>query len=283
MQPIKPPFEDLASAYQLHYYICVRTKSNKPLFTAPIRAEFQPHLESICQQYGYHPLQWKAYENQLRMVLSLQPEHWLADVVGRLKGNLSRLLRKDHEGLKTGSVWSRGYLAKSIGKIDQATISAYIANQAVHHGYTGGAAALVCSYDGMASLPELWHHNHATFNLSHHLVLETQHHKAVFDDVTGKALIEYWLRVAKAKRFEIGQIRIRPNHAHLFVCLFPTLSVIECVRSLMNNSWAMMFKRYAGVLKQTDAWNLWEGSFYAGSTGKVTTAQVKSYLDSEAL
>ena len=283
MQPIKPLFEDLASAYQLHYYICVRTKLNKPIFTAPIRAGFQPHLESICQQYGYHPLRWKVYEDQFRVLLSLRPEHWLADVVGRLKGNLSRLLRKDHKGLSAGRVWSRGYLAKSIGKVDQTTVSTYIANQAAHHGYVGGAASLVCSYDGMAALPELWRHNHATFNLSHHLVLETQYHKDVFDHVTGQSLIDYWLRVAKRKGFEIGQIRILPNHAHLFVCLFPTMSALECVRTLMNNSWAMMSKRYWSVLKQTDVWNLWEGSFYAGSTGNVTTAQVKSYLESENL
>lgn len=283
MQPTKAPFKDLSSAYQLHCYLCLRTKRNKPIFSIPIRADFERHLESICEQYHYHRLRWRVYENQFRVLLSLRPEHWVADVVGRLKANLSRLLRKDHKALIAGNIWSRGYFAKSVGKIDQATISSYIAQQAAHHGYKGGAASMVSEYDGMAALPSLWHHNHATFNLSRHFVFETQHHKQVFDDVTGHALIEYWLRVAKKKGFEIGQIRVLPNHAHLFVCLFPTMSPLECAETLMNNSWAMMNSRYWGVLEQTETWSVWESSLYVGMTGNVTTAELKSYIESEDL
>lgn len=278
---IKPPFEDLASAYQLHYYICMRTKFNKPLFEPSLLAAFKPHVDSICQQYGYHLLRWKAYDNQLRVLLSLKPSHWVADVTGRIKGNLARLLRKDFPKLVPGQIWARGYFAKSVGTVDRETVTRYISSQAEHHGYRRGSASLICAYDAMDKLPDLWRHNHATFNLSHHLVLETQHHKEVFDDVTGKALIEYWLRVARKKRFEIGQLQVLPNHAHLFVCLYPTMSVLDCVRALLNNSWALMNQRFCGVIKQTEAWNLWEPSFYAGGTGSVTTAEVKSFLASD--
>ena len=274
----KPYFKELESAYQLHYYLCIRTKMNKPTFESAISKEIGPHLESISEQYGYHLLRWSTYPNQVRVLVSLRSEHWIADVAGRIKGNLSRLIRKNHQELSAGQIWSRGYFAKSVGTVDETTVSRYIAQQAEHHGYLLGSASLVCSYDSMNQLPKLWRHNHATFNLSHHLVLETQHHKEVFDDVTENALIDYWLRVAAKKGFEIGQVKVLPNHAHLFVCLYPTMSVLECVQALMNNSLSMMTARYAGVLKQTEAWNLWESSFYAGSTGSVTTAEVKSYL-----
>jgi putative transposase len=98
--------------------------------------------------------------------------------------------------------------------------------------------------------------------------------------VTGKALIEYWLRVAEKKGFQIAQIRVLPDHSHLRVRLRPSTSVLDCVRVLMNNSWAMMNRRFWGVLKQTDAWDVWEPSFYAATTGNVTTAEVKAYLRS---
>lgn len=98
--------------------------------------------------------------------------------------------------------------------------------------------------------------------------------------MTGKALIEYWLRVSEKKEFQIAQIRVLPNHCHLRVRLLPTMSVLECVLALMNNSWAMMNRRFWGVLKQSDAWYVWEPSFYAATTGDVTTAEVKAYLTS---
>ena len=71
-----------------------------------------------------------------------------------------------------------------------------------------------------------------------------------------------------------------PNHCHLRVRLLPPMSVLEIVLALMNNSWAMMNRRFWGVLKQTDTWDVWEPSFYAATTGDVTTAEIKAYLRS---
>jgi len=109
---------------------------------------------------------------------------------------------------------------------------------------THGAASLVSSYVENRAARALYTHNHAAFNLSYRLVLETQRHAALFDDEAGKALIEYWLRVARLKRFEIQQIKLLPNHCHLRIRLTPTLSILDCVLALMNNSWAMMNKRF---------------------------------------
>ena len=96
----------------------------------------------------------------------------------------------------------------------------------------------------------------------HHLVFETERHAAVFDDVAGSSLIE---------DFQIAQIRVLPDHCHLRVCLLPAMSVSECVLLLMNNSWAMMNRRFWGVLDHTG---------YAATIGDVTTAEVKAYLGS---
>jgi putative transposase len=274
------PFESPHAAYQLHYYLCLRTKRNKPLFTPPIRSSLEKHLNEICDHCRFHVLEKNSHENYLRLVISLRPEHSVAEAVKKLRGNLSRLLCAEYSELEAGRIWSRGYFAKSIGKVEDAVIAGYIASQAEHHGYTGRSGSLVCDYNEPGSPPLLWSHNHVTFNLTHHLVLDTQRHAHVFDEVTGKALIEYWLRVAAKKEFGIAQISVLPNHCHLRVRLAPTMNVLECVRSLMNNSWTMMNRRFWGVLKQTDAWNLWEPPFYASTIGDVTTAEVKAYLRS---
>jgi putative transposase len=274
------PFKSPQAAYQLHYYFCLRTKRNKRLFPASIRASLGQHLKAICEHCRFNVLEMKSHENHLRLVLSLRPEHAVAEAVKKIRGNLSRALCAEHRELKAGRIWSRGYFAKSTGKVEDAVTAKYIASQAEHHGYTGRSASLVCEYDQPGIPPALWSHNHATFNLTHHLVFDSRRHAHVFDDVTGKALIEYWLRVAAKKEFQIAQIRVLPNHCHLRVRLLPTMSVLECALALMNNAWAMMNRRFWGVLKQTDAWDVWESSFYAATTGDVTTAEVKAYLRS---
>ena len=272
------PFKSLSAAYQLHYYICLRTRRNKLLFSASIRTTLEEHLKAICEYCQFHLLERSSHENNLRLVLSLRPEHSIAESIKKVRGNLSRLLCVEFAELEAGNLWSRGYFAKSTGKVEDAVIARYIDSQAEHHGYQGGSASLVCAFDEPRTPPVLSFHNHSAFNLTHHLVLETQRHANVFDDLTGNALIEYWLRVAEKKEFQIAQIRVLPNHCHLRVRLLPAMSVLECVLALMNNSWAMMNRRFWGVLKQTDAWDVWEPSFYAATIGDVTTAEVKAYL-----
>ena len=212
------PFKDLRAAYQLHYYLCLRTKRNQPIFSPPIRSSLQVHMTAICERCQFHVLECQPYENNLRILLSLRPEHAVADAVKKIRGNLSRELRAEFSVLEAGRVWSRGYFAKSTGKEEDAVLAKYIASQAEHHGYTGGSALLVCGYDEPGIAPALWFHNHAAFNLTHHLILETERHTALFDDVTGSALIEYWQRVAKKKEFQIARSES-----------FPITAICECV------------------------------------------------------
>ena len=193
------PFSNLNAAYQLHYYFCFRTKRNKPLFTEPIRGSLEEHLNEICEHCNFRLLEKHSHDNHLRLVLSLRPEHSVAEAVKKVRGNLSRLLCAEYSELEAGRLWSRGYFAKSTGTVGEAIVAKYIARQAEHHDYSGGSASLVCAYDEPGIPPALSFHNHVAVNLTHHLVLDTQCHVHVFDDVTGKALIEYWLRVAEKK------------------------------------------------------------------------------------
>lgn len=274
------PFKALSGAYQLHYYVCLRTKRNKTLLAASIRASLEEHLIAICEHCQFHLLESCSFENYVRLVLSLRPQHSVAEAVKKIRGNLSRSLCAEYRALEAGELWSRGYFAKSTGKVEDAVVARYIAGQAEHHGYVGSSASLVCTYNESGTAPPLWFRNHVAFNLTHHLVFDTQRHTQVFDDLTGAALVEYWLRVAEKKGFKIAQIQVLPNHSHLRVRLPPAMSVLECVLALMNNAWAMMNRRFWGVLKQTDAWNVWEPSFYAATIGDVTTAEVRAFLRS---
>ena len=275
------PFSSLRGAYQLHYYFCFRTKRDKPLFGPDVRISIEKHLTGIFEYCDFHLLERDLEENNLRLVVSLRPEHSVAEAIKKTRGNLSRLLCAEYQNLEAGNLWSRGYFAKSVGTVEESVVARYIANQADHHGYTLGSASLICSYDEPGEPQPLFFHNHAAFYLAYHISLETTRHLPVFDDVTGQALIEYWLRVAKTKGFEIAQVRVLPDHCHIRVRLMPSMSVLECVLSLMNNSWSMMNDRFWGVLEQTDAWDVWEPSFYAGTIGDVTTADVKAYLRSD--
>ena len=129
------PFQYPHAAYQLHYYLCLRSKRNKPLFTSSIRSSLEEHLKEICDHCRFHLLESSSREDHLRLVLSLRPEHSVADAVKKIRGNLSRSLCAEYSELEAGNIWSRGYFVKSIGKVEDAVTAKYIAGQAAHHGY----------------------------------------------------------------------------------------------------------------------------------------------------
>jgi putative transposase len=214
-----PPFQSPTAAYQLHYYLCFRTKRNRPLFNNRLQVSLEQELTAISELCDFHVPESQVQETHVRLLLSLRPEHSVAEAVKNLKGNSSRLLCQQNSEFQPGQIWSRSYFAKSAGKVDQTIVSNYISSQAEHHGYIRKAASLVSAYDEPETAPRLSYHNHAAFNLTHHLVFETDYHTAMFDDFNGKPLIDYWLRVAAKKDFQMGQIRLLPDHCHLKVRL----------------------------------------------------------------
>lgn len=119
---------------------------------------------------------------------------------------------------------------------------------------------------------------HSCFELSHHLVFATYYRQGVFTSSLGQELSQYWLRVAAQRGFAIDQISLVPDHVHLLVRIVPKMSIEACALLLLNKGQHFIGKRFPQVLVQVGINQLWQGSAYAGTCGKVTTALIKSWL-----
>ena len=56
------------------------------------------------------------------------------------------------------------------------------------------------------------------------------------------------------------------------------MSPEEYAFAILNNTCHWMERKFAGVLKETGAWNVWQPSYYVGTVGEYTTAQVDSFV-----
>lgn len=86
------------------------------------------------------------------------------------------------------------------------------------------------------------------------------------------------MKIGEKHQFVVDRMSLLPDHLHLLIEAIPNVSVEECVLAIMNNTQQWMTKRYLGVLKESGGWNVWQPSFYAGTVGDHTTAQVKRFL-----
>jgi len=72
----------------------------------------------------------KVLEDHVHFMIQIQPTDCIADVVNKLKGGSSRVLRKEfpelEEFLWGDSFWSDGYFAETVGAASYAQVKTYI-------------------------------------------------------------------------------------------------------------------------------------------------------------
>lgn len=263
------PFKTLTWAYQLHYYLCFRTHRRNRSLTS-IEPLLKSLIHEICDRHDYRLLACKSYPTQIRILVSLRPNQRVAKVIQTIKTNTSR------ETQLKARLWARGYLAQSVGKVRIGAVRKYLEKQSAHHRYDSRCLPPVYRYRARVQLELLA--SHANFDLSHHLVLSTRWRKGIFNSGVGRALTDYWLRVALKRRFAIDQVSTVPDHIHMIVRIVPSMSIEECVLLLMNNGQYFMAKNYPQLLIHARIDQLWQPSAYAGTCGSYTTGLIQRWL-----
>ena len=78
-----------------------------------------------------HPIKIGGIEEHVHVFCSLSKNIAFSDLIGRLKGTSSKRLKE--KGLRDFG-WQNGYAAFSVSESNLESITAYILNQAEHHG-----------------------------------------------------------------------------------------------------------------------------------------------------
>ena len=269
------PYTQIKWAYQLHFYICFRTRWRRGAFGDVKReASLSRLFAEISTHHDYHPLQHKVYHDHLRCLLSLKPDQSISNVINKLKSNMSREFCLEF-GLEA-PLWAAGYLARSVGRVRIQAVKEYLANQAEHHGYSARVNPPIFRY--RSDQPPVLRAAHAVFDLTYHLVFATRYRRSLFDSTLGSELVGYTLTVAGKLGFALEEVSVLPDHVHLLVKLPPKMSIENCVLSLMNNSQHWLGRHHRTALIRAGVDRVWQPSAYAGRCAKVTTAIVKSFL-----
>lgn len=269
------PLTELSWAYQLHYYLCFETHRRKKLFSSSGDiVALSEALNEICQRHDYHLIRAKAHDDNLRCIFSLHPSNSISKTLQIVKANLSRAM-----ATRLGArapIWADGFLAGSLGRVTIDVVKKYLNSQAEHHGYATRLRPPVFRFVEQA--PLALRAAHSVFDLNHHVVLSTRFRRGVFASHSGEQLIDYWKRVASKKGFAIDRATVVPDHVHLMMRIVPKMSIQEAVLALMNNGQYWLSRHYPHLLMEAGVNQLWQASAYAGTTGRMTTALMKSFL-----
>ena len=238
-------------------------------------------IAEVSTREKYHLLETDIAKDNVRLLISLNPTQSVSQAVKLLKGNVSRqfgLTFGDHlnaHGVR--SVWGKGYFARTSGKVDLTQARKYVDLQAVHHGYRGEWTRALKFRNPEFKSPA-FRLDHSLCMLDYHLVLATQNRLPLFDETLAPGLFEYIMAIGRKHKFAVDRIGLMPDHMHLIIESIPSVCIEDSVRAVLENTRCWMTRHYSGVLRQMDAWDVWQPSFYAGTVGEYSTAEVRQFL-----
>jgi len=120
---------------------------------------------------------------------------------------------------------------------------------------------------------------HAVYDTRYHLVWAPKYRKWIKrDDIREKAK-EIFLEVAEKHGFEIQEMRVAPDHVHIFLGFPPRYSISKVVGMLKSISASEIFRKYPEVQKELWGGEFWEDGYFARTVGdKVTADLIKRYI-----
>ncbi len=120
---------------------------------------------------------------------------------------------------------------------------------------------------------------HAVYDTKYHLVWTPKYRKWVKRDDIRKRVRELFSEIATHHGFEIQEMKVAPDHVHIFLG-FPTrYSIAKVVGMLKSISASEIFEEFSEIKKELWGGEFWEDGYFARTVGdKITADLIKRYI-----
>ena len=120
--------------YKLQYYLVFVTKYRKGVFRQEQLQRLEEVFAETCEQMEGELLEFSGESEHVHLLVSLPPKRAVSNVVGKLKGKSSYVLRREfgeelEEKLWGKHLWSPSYCVVSCGGAPLEVIKKYIEDQ----------------------------------------------------------------------------------------------------------------------------------------------------------
>ena len=115
----------------LKYHVVWCPKYRRPVLVDAVADRLRSLLAGKSAELGMTIHALEVMPDHVHVFVEGDPTRCVAEIVNRLKGFTSRVLRAEFPPLRSRlpTLWSRSYYAGSVGQVSAATIARYIAEQ----------------------------------------------------------------------------------------------------------------------------------------------------------
>lgn len=119
------------------------------------------------------------------------------------------------------------------------------------------------------------------YDIKYHLVWVTKYrHKVLTGEVALRAR-ELIRQVCMAREIRIVKGHVSRDHVHLLVSCPPSLSVSRVVQYIKGKSSHELQREFAEIRRRYWGQHLWARGYFCASSGTVTDAMVKAYIEQQ--
>lgn len=119
------------AVFSLKYHLVWCPKYRRPVLVDAVADRLQALLTEEAAVHGLTIHALEIMPDHVHLFVESDPMHAVAEIVNRLKGRTSRVLREEFPSLRSRipTLWSRSYYAGSVGHVSEKTVREYIESQ----------------------------------------------------------------------------------------------------------------------------------------------------------
>ena len=118
----------------------------------------------------------------------------------------------------------------------------------------------------------------AVYNINYHIVWCPKYRKKILTGNLKKFLDLEITGIAKSKNWDILEMRVMPDHIHLFVSCDPLISPTKIVKTFKGISANRAFRKFPDLRRTMWSGKIWSPSYYVGTAGHVSAQAIERYI-----
>jgi putative transposase len=123
--------KNAGAVFSLKFHIVWCPKYRRPVLAGRVDERLKEILTEVATEHGLTIHAMEVMPDHVHLFVKADPTLCVAEIVNRLKGRTSRILRQEFPSLRTRlpTLWSRSYFAATVGAVSEATVQRYIEAQ----------------------------------------------------------------------------------------------------------------------------------------------------------
>lgn len=126
---------------------------------------------------------------------------------------------------------------------------------------------------------EYEHGRNTVYLMNFHLIWCPKRRKKVLVGAVKESLDAILREVANEKGTPVLALEIMPDHLHLFISAYPTLSVHKLVKAFKGRSSRLLRDEFPELRKLP---SLWTHSYFVSTAGNVSSATIQKYIEEQS-